>query len=83
MCLRVNCRRNRRWFAVRGILHKGTLTRNTWCSRHRQISETDISTPTAVDQRAANCLEEAVRSSPPCRGGANRHTLTSPSAVHF
>ncbi|GFT01198.1 uncharacterized protein TNCV_3373201 [Trichonephila clavipes] len=31
-------------------------------TRRRQIDEADISTPVAVDQRAANCLEEAVRS---------------------
>ena len=33
-----------------------------WCSRRRRIEETDISTPVTVDQRAANCLEEAVGS---------------------
>ncbi|GFY10054.1 uncharacterized protein TNCV_1945991 [Trichonephila clavipes] len=56
------CRRGHRWFAVRGILYKDTLAHNPRCSRHRQIDETDISIPVAVDQRAANCLEEAVRS---------------------
>ncbi|GFU88794.1 uncharacterized protein TNCV_4444711 [Trichonephila clavipes] len=40
----------------------GTLARNPRCSRRRRIDEADISTPAAVDQRAANCLEENVRS---------------------
>ncbi|GFV70353.1 uncharacterized protein TNCV_4797721 [Trichonephila clavipes] len=53
---------SRRWFVLRGILYKGTLARTPRCSRRRQIDEADISTPVAVDQRAANCLEEAVRS---------------------
>ncbi|GFT48767.1 uncharacterized protein TNCV_595291 [Trichonephila clavipes] len=52
----------RRWFAVRGVLYKNTLARNSWCSRRRRVIEVDISTPVAVDQRAANCLEEAIRS---------------------
>ncbi|GFX93303.1 hypothetical protein TNCV_151091 [Trichonephila clavipes] len=50
-----------RWLAVNGILHKGTLECNPWCSKHRQIDEAHISTPVAVDQSAANCLEEAER----------------------
>ncbi|GFX56700.1 uncharacterized protein TNCV_494481 [Trichonephila clavipes] len=58
---RVHCRRNRRWFALKEILYKGTLARNPRCSRRRRIDEADISTPVEV-QRAANCLEEAVRS---------------------
>ncbi|GFV97296.1 uncharacterized protein TNCV_2038061 [Trichonephila clavipes] len=57
-----HCRCSRRWFAVRGIRYKGIFARNPLCSRHRPIDEADISTPLAVDQRAANCLEEAVRS---------------------
>ncbi|GFT38074.1 uncharacterized protein TNCV_4103121 [Trichonephila clavipes] len=52
----------RRWFAVRGILSKGTLARNPWCSRHQRTDEADISEPVAVDQCAANCLKEAARS---------------------
>ncbi|GFV87122.1 uncharacterized protein TNCV_5113401 [Trichonephila clavipes] len=56
------CRRSRQWFAVRGILYKGTLACNPRCSRRRRIDEADISTPVAVDQCAANCLEEDVRS---------------------
>ncbi|GFX77759.1 uncharacterized protein TNCV_1106761 [Trichonephila clavipes] len=36
--------------------------RNPRCSRRLRIDEADISTPVAVDQRAVNCLEEAVRS---------------------
>ncbi|GFV14291.1 uncharacterized protein TNCV_807231 [Trichonephila clavipes] len=51
-----------RWFIVRGILYKGTLARNPRCSRHRRIDEADISTPVAVDQRAANYLEKAAKS---------------------
>ncbi|GFW91248.1 uncharacterized protein TNCV_736631 [Trichonephila clavipes] len=39
-----------------------TLARNPRCSRRRRIDKADISTFVAVDQRAANCLEEAVRS---------------------
>ncbi|GFX01920.1 uncharacterized protein TNCV_371091 [Trichonephila clavipes] len=40
----------------------GTLACNPRCRRRRRIDEVDISKPVAVDQRAANCLEEAVRS---------------------
>ncbi|GFU42237.1 uncharacterized protein TNCV_4554191 [Trichonephila clavipes] len=39
----------------------GTLARNLRCSR-RRIDEANICTPVEVDQRAASCLEEAVRS---------------------
>ncbi|GFV31645.1 uncharacterized protein TNCV_692191 [Trichonephila clavipes] len=46
-----------------GIVYKGTLACNPRCSRRRRIDEADISTPVVVDQRAANCLKEAVRSS--------------------
>ncbi|GFW53679.1 uncharacterized protein TNCV_4815801 [Trichonephila clavipes] len=42
-------------------MYKGTLARNPRCSKRRRI-DVDISTPVAVDQLAANCLEEAVRS---------------------
>ncbi|GFT70763.1 uncharacterized protein TNCV_2490991 [Trichonephila clavipes] len=45
-----------------GILHKGPLARNPWCSRRRRIDAAEISTPVTVDQRAATCLEDAVRS---------------------
>ncbi|GFX77766.1 uncharacterized protein TNCV_1106831 [Trichonephila clavipes] len=45
-----------------GILYTNYLARNPRCSRRRQIDEANISTPVAVDQRAANCLEEAVQS---------------------
>ncbi|GFX09846.1 uncharacterized protein TNCV_2688881 [Trichonephila clavipes] len=45
-----------------GILYKSTLARNPRCSRRRRIDEANISIPVAVDLRAANCLEEAVRS---------------------
>ncbi|GFU79887.1 transposable element Tc3 transposase [Trichonephila clavipes] len=55
-------RRSRRWFVMRGILYKATLARNPRCSKRRRIDEAVISTPVAVDQRAAKCLEEAVRS---------------------
>ncbi|GFX27958.1 uncharacterized protein TNCV_773431 [Trichonephila clavipes] len=61
-CSRAHYRRRRRWFTVRGILYKGTLARNIRCSRRRRIEEVGISTPVAIDQPAANCLEEAVRS---------------------
>ncbi|GFX72027.1 hypothetical protein TNCV_1892341, partial [Trichonephila clavipes] len=47
---------------MRGILYKDTIARNPRCSSRQRIDEVDISTPVAVDQRAANCLEEAVRS---------------------
>ncbi|GFT25789.1 uncharacterized protein TNCV_1517681 [Trichonephila clavipes] len=39
-----------------------TLASNSLCSRCLRIDEADISTPVAVDQRAATCLEEVVRS---------------------
>ncbi|PRD31576.1 UNVERIFIED_CONTAM: hypothetical protein NCL1_23143 [Trichonephila clavipes] len=45
-----------------GNLYKDTLAHKPRCSRRRRIDEAAISTPVAVDQRAANCLEEAVRS---------------------
>ncbi|GFV90009.1 uncharacterized protein TNCV_4643491 [Trichonephila clavipes] len=47
---------------MKGILYKGTLARNSRCSRRRRIDEADISTPEAVDQRVTNYLEEAVQS---------------------
>ncbi|GFW36212.1 uncharacterized protein TNCV_4930741 [Trichonephila clavipes] len=47
---------------MRGILYKGAIERNPWCSRRQRIDEADISTPVVVNQRAANCLEETVRS---------------------
>ncbi|GFU79695.1 uncharacterized protein TNCV_4037021 [Trichonephila clavipes] len=47
---------------VRGILYKGTLARNPRCSKRQRIDKADINSPVAVDQRAANCLEEVVRS---------------------
>ena len=65
LCSWAHCRRSCRWFAVKGILYKGTLARRPRCSRRRQFDEADISTPVAEDQRAANCLEEAVWYSPP------------------
>ncbi|GFY14141.1 uncharacterized protein TNCV_3613301 [Trichonephila clavipes] len=43
-------------------MYKGILACNTWCSRRQRIDDADISAPVALDQRAANCLEEAVRS---------------------
>ncbi|GFU76616.1 uncharacterized protein TNCV_1272651 [Trichonephila clavipes] len=60
--LDIRAERSLRWFAVKGILYKGTLARNPRCRRRRRIDEADIITPVAVDQCAANCLEEAVRS---------------------
>ncbi|GFW22248.1 uncharacterized protein TNCV_1430021 [Trichonephila clavipes] len=51
-----------RWFAVRGILYKGTLARNPRGSRRRRNDEAEISTPVEVDQRGANYLDQAVRS---------------------
>ncbi|GFT75373.1 uncharacterized protein TNCV_968061 [Trichonephila clavipes] len=54
--------RSHRWFGVGGILYKGTLARNLRCSRRRRIDEVNASAPVLVDQSAANCLEEAVRS---------------------
>ncbi|GFU97255.1 uncharacterized protein TNCV_162711 [Trichonephila clavipes] len=56
LCSGAHCRYSHRWFAVRGILYKGTLARNPLCSRRRRIDETDISTRVAVDQRAAFSL---------------------------
>ncbi|GFX43354.1 uncharacterized protein TNCV_4873741 [Trichonephila clavipes] len=75
-------RHSRQWFAVRGILYKGSLARNPRCSRRRRIDEADISVPVAVDQRAANCLGKVYGHSPPYGAGINRHALTSPSVVH-
>ncbi|GFX25343.1 uncharacterized protein TNCV_1275031 [Trichonephila clavipes] len=63
-----------------GILYKGTLARNPRGSRCRRIDEDEISTPVAVNQRAANCLGEAVRSF--TAAGANQCILASPSTIH-
>ncbi|GFT56022.1 hypothetical protein TNCV_3117081 [Trichonephila clavipes] len=46
------------------------------------MDEANISTPVAVDQRAANCLEEVVRHSPPCGASVGRPTLTLSSVVN-
>ncbi|GFT07797.1 hypothetical protein TNCV_1213941 [Trichonephila clavipes] len=66
--------RSHRWFVVREILYKGTLARNSWCSRRRRIDEADISTTVAVDQ---NVLPTARRKlyghSPPCGSDVDRH----------
>ncbi|GFV41896.1 uncharacterized protein TNCV_1368551 [Trichonephila clavipes] len=43
-------------------MYTGTLARYPRCSRRRRIHEADINSTVAIDQRAANCLEEAVRS---------------------
>ncbi|GFW43268.1 hypothetical protein TNCV_1350311 [Trichonephila clavipes] len=51
--------RSRRWFAVRRILYEGILARNPRCSRRLRIDKIDIVIPVTVDERAANCLEEA------------------------
>ncbi|GFX72967.1 hypothetical protein TNCV_2814071 [Trichonephila clavipes] len=57
----VDNERSHRWFVGRSILYKGTLARNPRCSRRRRIDEANTSTPVAVDQCAANSLDEAVR----------------------
>ncbi|GFV80192.1 retrovirus-related Pol polyprotein from transposon TNT 1-94 [Trichonephila clavipes] len=41
---------------------RGTVSRTPRRSRRRRIDEGDISIPVAVNQRAANCVKEAVRS---------------------
>ncbi|GFU75808.1 hypothetical protein TNCV_1652681 [Trichonephila clavipes] len=66
---------------MRRILYKGTFARNQLCSRRRRIDEADISTPVAVDQRATNCLEEAVRSFG--AGVDDRHALQSSTACFW
>ncbi|GFU65763.1 uncharacterized protein TNCV_5058971 [Trichonephila clavipes] len=73
--------RSRRWFAVRGILYKGTLARNSRCSRCRRTDEVDISPPVAEDHGAANCLDEAIRSFT-AEQVVDRRALTPPSVVH-
>ncbi|GFY18384.1 uncharacterized protein TNCV_2396131 [Trichonephila clavipes] len=62
LCSRTHCRRSRRWFAMRGILYKGTIAHNPRRSRRQRIDEADISTHVAVYQCAVKCSEEAVRS---------------------
>ncbi|GFV88178.1 hypothetical protein TNCV_3243271 [Trichonephila clavipes] len=60
------------------MLCNGTIAHNPRCRRLRRIDEADISTPVAVDQRAANCLEKAVRSLTAMwrsRGKEEGHTL--------
>ncbi|GFX57806.1 uncharacterized protein TNCV_943661 [Trichonephila clavipes] len=44
------------------VCREGDSAHNPRCNRRQRIDEVDISTPVAVDQRAANCLEEAARS---------------------
>ena len=62
MCSLTLCRRSHRWFPVRFILYKGTFARSPQCSRRRCIDEAGNNTRIAIDQCAANCLEEAVLS---------------------
>ncbi|GFV40512.1 hypothetical protein TNCV_2500391 [Trichonephila clavipes] len=62
LCTLAQCSRRRRWFCVRGILHKGILARSPRCNRHLRIDEAHNETPVAVDHCAASCLEKAVRS---------------------
>ncbi|GFU22094.1 uncharacterized protein TNCV_4300751 [Trichonephila clavipes] len=73
LCSGAHCRSSRKWFVVRG-----TLACNSRCSRRRRIEEADISTPVAVDQGVANCLEEAVRlfTSLQSRGRSSRADVT-------
>ncbi|GFV75253.1 uncharacterized protein TNCV_295681 [Trichonephila clavipes] len=82
LCSRAHSRRSRRWFAMRGILYKGTLARNPRCNRRQRIDEADVSIPVAVDQRAVNCLRKLYGHFPSCGTGVDRHVLTSPSIVH-
>ncbi|GFU35775.1 uncharacterized protein TNCV_1083411 [Trichonephila clavipes] len=64
-----------------GILYKGTLAHNPRCDRRRKIDEADISTPVAVDQRAANCLEEAVQ--PFMAMGSNCRSSRADTTFHL
>ncbi|GFV11554.1 uncharacterized protein TNCV_975461 [Trichonephila clavipes] len=83
LCSFAHCRLSHRWLVVKRILYKDTLARNQRCSRHRRIHEVDISTPVAVDQRAANCRAIHYYGHSPLRGaGVDRRALTSPSVVH-
>ncbi|GFW21090.1 hypothetical protein TNCV_2703301 [Trichonephila clavipes] len=56
--------------------------RNIYKTRRRRIDEADISTPVVIDQRAANYLEEAVRSFTTMRSRSRSSTLTSSSVIH-
>ncbi|GFU39211.1 hypothetical protein TNCV_1902951 [Trichonephila clavipes] len=47
---------------MRGILYEKLLARKSRCSRRRRVYEANISTPVAIDQHAANCLEETASS---------------------
>ncbi|GFU72080.1 uncharacterized protein TNCV_2976651 [Trichonephila clavipes] len=60
-------------------MYKGTLAHNPRCSKRRCIGEVNISTPVAVDHRAANCLEDH---SPPCGAGVASCVLTSSFVIH-
>ncbi|GFU64175.1 hypothetical protein TNCV_3745431 [Trichonephila clavipes] len=68
---------------MRRIVYIGTLARNPRCSRHRRVDEAHISTPVAVDQRTAKCLEKDVCSltamQSRCRSSRTHH-LPSPIA---
>ncbi|GFV41954.1 uncharacterized protein TNCV_3229061 [Trichonephila clavipes] len=61
LCSSAIFRCSHRLSAMRGILYKGILTHNPWCSRHRRINEAGISASVAVDQRAVNCPEDVIR----------------------
>ncbi|PRD30683.1 UNVERIFIED_CONTAM: hypothetical protein NCL1_25673 [Trichonephila clavipes] len=64
------------------ILYKGTLARNSRCSKRLPIDKADISTSVAVDQSVFNCLEEAVWSFTAMRADVDRHMPTSFSGNH-
>ncbi|GFV96052.1 hypothetical protein TNCV_1870141 [Trichonephila clavipes] len=66
------------------VCHAQSLAPNPWRSGRRRIGEADISTPVTVNQRAANCLEEAVGSfTAMWRAGVDRRVLALPSVVYY
>ena len=87
LCSWTHCRCSRRRLVVKKILWKGTLTRSPRYSRHQRIDEVEINTPVAIDQRAANSLEEAVWSFTTmrsrCRSSLRWRHLPSSTASSF
>ncbi|GFU58094.1 hypothetical protein TNCV_3834841 [Trichonephila clavipes] len=61
-------------------MYKNIIACNPRCSRRRRIDEADISAPGTVDQRAANCLKEAERSSTTLWSRCRRTSFPSSTA---
>ncbi|GFV61247.1 uncharacterized protein TNCV_500391 [Trichonephila clavipes] len=74
-----------RWFAVRGSCIKAPLHAIHGAADVDELKKPILVKPVAVDQRAANCLEETVRSFPAmrsrCRSSRTDVTFRHPLPV--